>query len=64
MLAGIVWDVGNIAILVVVILALIGLVIIASRHFGVAIPHVVYQVLGICFVAFIIILGIKFILSL
>jgi hypothetical protein len=64
MFAEIVWNVGNIAILVVVILAIIGLVIIASRQFGVAIPQWVYQVLGICFVAFVIILAIKFVLSL
>lgn len=64
MFADIVWSAGNIAVTVVIVLALIGLVLIAARQFGVTIPQWVWQVIGICFAAFVIIVGIKFVLSL
>lgn len=53
------WNVAQIAIAVVVIAALIALVMVALRQFGVAIPGWVMQIIWILITAFIVILAIK-----
>ncbi len=57
------WGIGEIAIAVVVIAAVIAVVVIALREFGVAIPRWALQVLGVLIVAFIVIIAIKLLLS-
>lgn len=57
------WGVGQIAIAVVVIAAVVALVYIALRQFGVAIPAWVQQVFWILVVAFVIILAIRLVLG-
>jgi hypothetical protein len=57
------YSVGQIAILIVVALAVCGLVMIAVRQFGISIPQWVVQVLTIVVVAIVIIMAIKFVLS-
>lgn len=58
------WSVGELLIAVVVVGACLGLVYVALRQFGVAIPGWVMQVLWIVAVAVVVIFAIRFILSL
>ncbi len=53
------WTVVNIAILIVVIAAVVALVYVALRQFGVVVPQWFIQVLWILITAFVIILAIK-----
>ena len=58
------WSVGDLAILVVVIAAIVALVYVALNKFGVAIPGWVQQVFWILVVAIVIIAAIRFVMSL
>lgn len=57
------YSVGQIAILIVIVLAVCGLVMVAVRQFGIQIPQWVIQVLSIVVVAIVIIYAIKLVLS-
>lgn len=57
------WTVVNIAILIVVIAAVVALVYIALRQFGITVPPWFVQVLWILVVAFVVILAIKLVAS-
>lgn len=57
------WGIGEIAIAVVIIAAIVALVYIALRQFGVSIPPWVMQVFWILVVAFVIIVAIKIVLG-
>jgi hypothetical protein len=57
------WGIGEIAILIVVICAVIALVYIALRKFGVTIPDWVVQVFWVVVVAFVVIAAIRLVLS-
>lgn len=57
-------SIGQIAIAVVIFFAVIALVYVALRQFGVEVPAWVQQVLWICIVAVVIILAIRFVMSL
>ncbi len=57
------WGIGQIAIAIVVIAAIVALVMIACKQFGVAIPGWVVQVLWVLVVAFVIILAIRLVMS-
>jgi hypothetical protein len=57
------WTFGEIAIAVVVIAAVIGLVMVACRQFGVAVPSWLVQVLWIVAVAFVCIVAIRIVLA-
>lgn len=57
------WSIGNIAIAVVVIAAVVALVYVALRAFKVEIPAWVIQVFWILIVAFVVIAAIKLVLS-
>ncbi len=57
--AGISWSVANIAIAIVIIAALVALVLVALRQFGIAIPAWVQQIFWILIVAFVVIFAIK-----
>lgn len=57
------WSIGDIAVAIVVIAALVALVYIALHQFGVTIPEWVKQVAWVVVVAFVVILAIKIILS-
>lgn len=58
------WGVGEIAIAVVIIAAIVALVYVALRKFGVAIPDWVQQCFWICVVAIVVISCIRLVLSL
>ena len=58
------YSIGHIAIMVVVALAIIGIVIIAARVFGIPIPQWVWQILGIVVVACVAIVAIRFVMTL
>lgn len=53
---------GQIAILVIIVLAVCGIVIIAANKFGVPIPPWIWQILGILVVAFVAVWAIKFLI--
>lgn len=55
--------VGEVAILVVVIAAIIALVCIALRKFGISIPEWVKQVAWVVIVAFVVILAIRLVMT-
>lgn len=57
------WGIGQIAIAVIIVLAVIGIVIVATKVMGVPIPQWVWQIIGIAVVACIAIVSIKFLLS-
>jgi len=61
---GIAWSFGDIMIAVVIVAAIIGVVYVACRAFGVAIPQWLIQIVLICIVAAVAILAIRFLLSL
>ena len=54
----------QLAIFAVIVLAVIALVIVATRQMGIPIPNWVWQVLGIVFTAVVIIVAIRFVASL
>ena len=58
------WGIGQIAIAIVVIAAIIGIVLAIVRGFGIPVPGWVWQVVFICLGAFVAILAIRFVLSL
>lgn len=58
------WTLGEILIAVVVVIALIAVVAIFVRVAGIPIPNWVWQILGVVVCAFLVILAIKFLLSL
>ncbi len=62
--AGIEWSFVNIAIAVVIVAAVVGIVYVAMRVFGVAIPQWVVHIFWICVVAVVAIFAIKFVASL
>lgn len=55
------WSVADIAIAIVVIAAIVALVYVALRKFGVAIPDWVQHVFWIIVVAFVVVIAIKFV---
>lgn len=57
------WSLGEIAIAIVVIAAVVALVVIALRQFQIPIPAWVVQVGWVLAVAFVIILGIRLLMS-
>lgn len=57
------WSVAHIAIMVVVIAAIVALVMVALRKFGIAIPDWVQQVGWILIVACVVIAAIKLLVS-
>lgn len=57
------YSIGQLAIAIVIILAVCGLVMIAVRQFGIQIPPWVIQVLMIVVVAVVVIAAIKLVLS-
>lgn len=58
------WSVADLAICLVVVAAIVALVYVAFRQFGIAIPGWVQQVFWIVVVAFVIVVAIKFVASL
>jgi hypothetical protein len=63
MMAGGAWSIGQIAVAVIIVLALVGIVLIAAKAMGVTIPQWAWQIIGIVVVAFVAIVAIKFVLS-
>lgn len=57
------WGIADIAIAIVVILAIVGLVFVAVREFQIPIPQWFIHVLCIVAVAFVVILAIRFLAS-
>jgi hypothetical protein len=57
------WSLGQILIAIVVVAACVALVYVALRQFGIAIPEWVKQIFWIVVVAFVVIVAIKFVLS-
>ena len=55
------YSLAQIAIIIVVVAAVIAMVWVALRQFGIAIPQWVIQIFWIILVAFVVILGIKFV---
>lgn len=58
------WSIGDIAIAVVVICAIVGVVIVATRAMGVVIPAWAKTVLWICLIAVVAIVAIRFLMAL
>lgn len=58
------WSIGHIAIAIVVIAAIVALVYVALREFGVSIPGWVIQCFWIVVVAMVVIFCIKFVMTL
>ncbi len=58
------WGFGDILIFIVIIAACVALVYVALNQFGVSIPPWVMQVFWICVVAVVVIMAIRFVLSL
>ncbi len=57
------WGIADIAIMIVVIAAIVALVYVALRQFGVSIPAWVQQIFWIVVVAFVVIFAIKLVVS-
>jgi hypothetical protein len=57
------WGIGQIIIAVIVVLAAIGIALIACKQFGIAIPQWFIQILIIVLVACVAIVAIRFLLS-
>jgi hypothetical protein len=62
--ADVTWTIGNLAIAAIVIVAIIAVVLVLCRAFGVTIPQWVWAIIGICVAAFVGVLAVKFLLSL
>lgn len=58
------WSIGEIAIAIVIIAAVVAVVYVALKQFGIAIPQWVIQIFWIIVVAIVAILAIRFLLSL
>ncbi len=58
------WGIGEWAIAIVVIVAIIAILYTALDYFGIAVPPIVLRVIGICLVALLVIVAIRFLLSL
>lgn len=56
------WGVGELAIFIVVVAAIVALVFVALRKFGITIPDWVVSVFWILVVAFVVILAIRFVM--
>ena len=61
--AGLGFDIGHIAIIIIVIAAIVGIVYVGLRQAGVAIPGFVVQVFWIVICAIVCIFAIKFLMS-
>ena len=59
-----VWTFGDILIALVIVLACVGIVYVATQAFGVPIPKWLIKIVLICVVAVVAILAIRFVLSL
>lgn len=57
------WSIGQIAIAIVIIAAVVALVYIALNKFGVAIPDWVIKVFWICVIAFVVIFAIRLVMT-
>lgn len=57
------WSIGSLAIAVIVIAAIIAVVFIAVRAFGLPIPQWVWQIIGVIIVAFVCIFAIRLLMS-
>ena len=57
------WGIGEIAILIVAVAAIVALVVIALRKFQITIPDWVQQVFWVLVIAFVIIMAIRFVMS-
>lgn len=57
------WSIGQIAIAVILIAAIVAVVFIAVRAFGLPIPQWVWQVIGVLIVAFVCILAVRLLMS-
>lgn len=57
------WGFGEIAIAIVIFAAVVALVYVALRQFGISIPAWVANVVWIVIVAFVVILAIRFVMS-
>ena len=57
------WGIGEIAIAIVVIAAVVALVYVALRQFGVSIPPWVVQIFWIVVVAFVVIFAIRLVMG-
>ncbi len=57
------WGIGQIAISIIIVLAVVGIVIIAARVFQIPIPQWVWQIVGIVIVACVSIVAIRFLLG-
>jgi len=57
-------SIGQIAIFIVILAAVVALVLVALKQFGIEIPEWVKHVLWICVIALVIILAIRFVMSL
>lgn len=57
------WSVGEIAILIVIIAAIVALVYVALNKFGVTIPDWVVKIFWILVVAFVVIAAIRLVMS-
>jgi hypothetical protein len=57
-------SISNIAIFIIVVAAIVGIVIVAVRQSGVAIPGWVVQVFWICLTAFVCVIAVKFLIGL
>lgn len=58
------WTIGEVLIAIVILAACIGIVYVALRQFGIAIPGWVVQIFWIVVVAVVAVVAIKFLLSL
>jgi hypothetical protein len=58
------WGFGQVVIAIVVIAAVLGIMWVALRQFGIAIPDFVVKIFWICVCAVVAIVAIKFVLSL
>ena len=58
------WGIGEMAIAIVIIVAVVALVLIGCRAMGVEIPGWVVQVFWVIIIAMVIIAGIRFVMSL
>lgn len=59
-----VWSVGDIAVAVIVLLAVLAIVVIFVRSSGIPVPAWVWQILGVVICAALAVVAIRFVLSL
>lgn len=58
------WDFGSIAIAAIVVLAIIAVVVIAVQAMKIPVPVWVWQIVGVCLIAAVAIIAIKFLIGL